>query len=156
MYRVAVGDTGGDTETTLLMDTVPNWVSSNIQEDSTLNKFIKVQFYLQPHSSVPAHLLKPDKMKKTDRLVANDFIQCRKVAEHILEKLLGGEGSISSPGAGDGDTTTPANNSTTVDQIELTCNNQVLDPSMDLRTVKYFIWKSSNDLTFYYKLLNTK
>lgn len=25
-----------------------------------------------------------------DRLIANDFIQCRKVAEHVLEKILGG------------------------------------------------------------------
>lgn len=124
LYRVAVGDTGGDTETNLLMDTVPAWVTSNIQEDSAaVSKFIKVQFYLQPHSSVPAHLLKQDKMKKTDRLIANDFIQCRKVAEHILEKLLG-EGTASSPGGGDCDSSAPPNG-TTVDQIELTCNNQV-------------------------------
>lgn len=100
-------------------------MTSVIQEDSAANlKFIKIQFYIQPHSSIPANLLKQDKTKKPDRLVANDFIQCRKVAEHILEKLLG-EGATNSPGGGDGDNTTPANNSTTVDQLELTCNNQV-------------------------------
>lgn len=58
-----------------------------------------------------------------DRLVANDFIQCRKVAEHILEKLLG-DGTASSPGGGDADST-PSNNGYNVDQIELTCNEQV-------------------------------
>lgn len=126
LYRVAVGDAGGETETNLLNDTVPNWVTSIIQEDSATNvKFIRIQFYIQPHSSVPAHLLKQDKAKKPDRLVANDFIQCRKVAEHILEKLLG-EGAANSPGGGDGDSTAPASNGTTVDQIELTCNNQVI------------------------------
>lgn len=57
-------------------------------------------------------------------MVANDFIQCRKVAEHILEKLLG-EGTAGSPGAGDTDPTSPTNNGTSVDQIELTCNDQV-------------------------------
>lgn len=59
-----------------------------------------------------------------DRLVANDFIQCRKVAEHILEKLLG-DGTASSPGCGDADSTTPSSNGYNVDQIELTCNEQV-------------------------------
>lgn len=104
-------------------------------------------------------------------MVANDFIQCRKVAEHVLDKLLG-EGSAGSPGGGDTDPTALTNNGTSVDQIELTCNDQVrvveceklthrillkiLDPSMDLRTVKHFIWKSSADLTLYYKLLNVK
>lgn len=57
-------------------------------------------------------------------MVANDFIQCRKVAEHILEKLLG-EGTAGSPGAGDTDPASPTNNGTSVDQIELTCNDQV-------------------------------
>ncbi|VEN34270.1 unnamed protein product [Callosobruchus maculatus] len=152
LYRVLVGDTAGDTENALLNDTVPNWVISNI-EDNCTNKFIKVQFYLQPHSSVPSHLLKQDRMKKPDRLVANDFIQCRKVAEHILEKLLG-DGSANSPGCGDAESNTPSNNGYTVDQIELTCNDQVLDPSMDLRTIKHFIWKSSSDLTLYYKIIN--
>lgn len=65
LYRVLVGDTAGDNETNLLMDTVPSWVISNIQENSTAaNKFIKIQFYLQPHSSVPSHLLKQDRNKK--------------------------------------------------------------------------------------------
>nr|CAI5846454.1 unnamed protein product [Callosobruchus analis] len=83
----------------------------------------------------------------------NKFIKCRKVAEHILEKLLG-DGSANSPGCGDAESNTPSNNGYTVDQIELTCNDQVLDPSMDLRTIKHFIWKSSSDLTLYYKIIN--
>ncbi|XP_019869598.1 WD repeat-containing protein 48 homolog isoform X1 [Aethina tumida] len=153
LYRVLVGDTSGDTENALLNETVPNWVISNIEENC-MNKFIKVQFYLQPHSSVPSHLLKQDRMKKPDRLVANDFIQCKKVAEHVMEKLLG-DGSASTPGGGDADSS-PTNNGYNVDQIELTCNDQVLDPSMDLRTVKHFIWKLTSDLTLYYKIINTK
>lgn len=57
-------------------------------------------------------------------MVANDFIQCRKVAEHILDKLLG-EGTAGSPGAGDGDNSSAINNGTSIDQIELTCKDQV-------------------------------
>lgn len=154
LYRVIVGDAAGDTETSLLNETVPSWVTSNVEENCT-GKFIKIQFYLQPHSSVPSHLLKQDRLKKPDRLVANDFIQCRKVAEHILDKLLG-EGNAGSPGGvADTDSNTPTNGMT-ADQIELMCNDQVLDPCMDLRTVKYFIWKMSSDLTLYYKLNNVK
>ena len=33
---------------------------------------------------------------------------------------------------------------------------QVLDPSMDLRTVKHFIWKQGGDLTLHYRQLNHK
>ncbi|CAG9864987.1 unnamed protein product [Phyllotreta striolata] len=150
LYRMIVGEGGGETENTLLNETVPSWVISNIEENSQ-NKFIRIQFYLQPHSSVPSHLLKQDRMKKPDRLVANDFIQCRKVAEHILEKLLG-DGTAGSPG-GDADPSGNSNNGYNVDQIELTCNEQVLDPAMDLRTVKHFIWKSSTDLTLFYRIL---
>lgn len=60
---------------------------------------------------------------QTDRLVANDFIQCRKVAEHVLEKLLG-DGTISSPG-GEGDAQNQFNSGYTVDQIVLLCSDQV-------------------------------
>lgn len=62
-------------------------------------------------------------MFQPDRLVANDFIQCKKVAEHVMEKLLG-DGSASTPGGGDADSS-PTNNGYNVDQIELTCNDQV-------------------------------
>jgi WD repeat-containing protein 48 len=68
LYRVLVGDTVGDTENALLNETVPNWVISNIEENCT-GKFIKVQFYLQPHSSVPSHLLKQDRLKKVMEVV---------------------------------------------------------------------------------------
>lgn len=59
LYRVLVGDAGGENETALLNETVPSWVTSNVEENCP-NKFIKVQFYLLPHSS----MLKQDRMKK--------------------------------------------------------------------------------------------
>lgn len=155
LYRVNVGDASGDTENSLLNETVPNWVTSNV-EQNTVGKFPKVQFYLQPHSSVPAHLVKQqqDRQKKPDRLIANDFIQCRKVAEHVMEKLL--EGCPISPLTNEYDVALPSTTGTNIENIELTCNDQVLDLGMDLRTVKYFIWKTSADLTLYYKLINTQ
>lgn len=90
-----------------------------------------------------------------DRLIANDFIQIRKVAEHVYDKVLGA-GSDSGSVAGGGNTVSsgsPAgdrantdsnadNSSLAEEKVELLCNDQLLDPSMDLRTVrfsKYFI-----------------
>jgi WD repeat-containing protein 48 len=36
-------------------------------------------------------------------------------------------------------------------QVELTCNEKVLDPRMTLATVKHFFWKSSGDVVIAYR-----
>ena len=37
------------------------------------------------------------------------------------------------------------------ERVELLCQEHVLDPNMDLRTVKHFIWKSGGDLLLHYR-----
>ncbi|KAI2805170.1 WD repeat-containing protein 48 [Blomia tropicalis] len=37
------------------------------------------------------------------------------------------------------------------ERVELLCQDVLLDPNMDLRTVKHFIWKSSGDLVLHYR-----
>ena len=37
------------------------------------------------------------------------------------------------------------------ERVELLCQEQILDPNMDLRTVKHFIWKSGGDLLLHYR-----
>ncbi|KAF7991219.1 hypothetical protein HCN44_002781 [Aphidius gifuensis] len=170
LYRLLVRDASGDTERALLNETVPSWVV-DIVVDKNLPKFIKIPFHLSPHPSSGF------KNCKKDRLIANDFIQVRKVVEHVYDKVLGagsdsgsvaggaGGGGSSSGGGGGGNTVSggsPAgdrantdsnadNASLAEEKVELLCNDQVLDPSMDLRTVKHFIWKNSADLTLYYR-----
>ncbi|XP_046745903.1 WD repeat-containing protein 48 [Diprion similis] len=157
LYRLLVRDAAGETEGVLLNETVPPWVV-DIVVDKNLPKFIKIPFYLLPHSTSGVKSL------KKDRLIANDFIQVRKVAEHVYDKVLGA-GSDSGSVAGGGNTVSggsPAGDRTNADsntdntslaeeKVELLCNDQVLDPSMDLRTVRHFIWKSSADLTLHYR-----
>ncbi|KAJ8676725.1 hypothetical protein QAD02_012512 [Eretmocerus hayati] len=157
LYRLLVRDAAGETEGVLLNETVPTWVR-DIVVDKNLPKFTKVSFHLLQHSSSGAKSL------KKDRLVANDFIQVRKVAEHVYDKVLGA-GSDSGSIAGGGNTVSsgsPAGDRTNTDsnadnsslaeeKVEILCNDQVLDPSMDLRTVRHFIWKSSADLTLHYR-----
>ncbi|XP_053962299.1 WD repeat-containing protein 48 homolog isoform X1 [Anastrepha ludens] len=150
--RLLVRDAAGESESTLLHETVPQWVTDVVIE-KTIPKFLKIPFFLQPHPQ----MIKPERTKK-DRLVANEFIQCRKVCEHVLEKVLGAETTPS----GGGNASNSSQNSQSdansegsqvpaEDRIELWCNDVVVDPNMDLRTVRHFIWKQSTDLTFQYK-----
>ena len=97
-----------------------------------------------------------------DRLVANDFIQVRKVAEHVYEKVLnagtesGAVAGPSSPGTERAEAERQETGSLAEEKVELICNDKVLEPNMDLRTVKHFIWKSSTDLMLYYRPINNK
>lgn len=160
-------DAAGETEGVLLNETVPSWVR-DIVVDKNLPKFIKITFHLLQHSSSGAKSLKKyvylkiskyssifAKSSKVirfdrDRLVANDFIQVRKVAEHVYDKVLGagsdtgsvaGGGNTVSGGSPAGDranTDSNADNSSLAEEkVELLCHDQVLDPSMDLRTVRF-------------------
>ena len=143
-----------------------SWVIDIVVEKK-LPKFIKVTFFVLPHSCLGY------KSFKRERLIANDFLQIRKVIEHVYEKVMcagsdagsqagsptqesherGGHTSAqqhnrSASQGGEGD-----NSSLAEDRVELLCNDQILDPNLDLRTVKHFIWKSSSDLVLHYKPL---
>ena len=144
-----------------------SWVIDIVVEKK-LPKFIKVTFFVLPHSCLGY------KSFKRERLIANDFLQIRKVIEHVYEKVMcAGSDAGSQAGSptqeghergshaqshqqhsrsasqgGEGD-----NSSLAEDRVELLCNDQILDPNLDLRTVKHFIWKSSSDLVLHYKPL---
>lgn len=60
------------------------------------------------------------KVSKSDRLVANDFLQIHKVAEHVLEKILGADTSGNNTGLGSSSEDQDAE-----EKIELVCNGQV-------------------------------
>lgn len=94
---------------------------------------------------------------KRERLIAND-LQIRKVIEHVYEKVMNGGSGEAGSGlalhnwgevpwrrdgqAGQGGEQQPGRG----ERVELLCNDTTLDPNMDLRTVKSFIWKSGSDL----------
>lgn len=160
--RQLVRDAAGETESALLHEMVPQWVTDVVIE-RTSPKFIKMPFYLLPH---PAMMMKQDRVKK-ERLIANEFIPCRKLCEHVLDKVLGQGADYSIPGGGGagvtGGNSSNNNNSNNSDgnsegsqvpaedRLELYCNDVLIDPNMDLRTVRHFIWKQTADLTFHYK-----
>ncbi|XP_066597028.1 WD repeat-containing protein 48 isoform X2 [Prorops nasuta] len=130
LYRLLVRDAAGETEGLSLTETVPAWVV-NIVVEKNLPQFIKIPFYLLPHAASGVKSLKNDS-----------------------GSVAGGGNTVSggSPAGDRTNTDSNADNSSLAEEkVELLCNDQVLDPSMDLRTVRHFIWKSSADLTLHYR-----
>uniref|UniRef100_A0A6Q2WRA2 WD repeat-containing protein 48 n=1 Tax=Esox lucius TaxID=8010 RepID=A0A6Q2WRA2_ESOLU len=155
LFRLLCRDSGGETESMLLNETVPQWVI-DITVDKNMPKFNKIPFYLQPHSSSGAKTL------KKDRLSASDMLQVRKVMEHVYEKIINldteSQTTASSSAANDKPGEMEKDEDMALmaeEKIELMCQDQVLDPNMDLRTVKHFIWKSGGDLTLHYRQKST-
>ncbi|XP_064653169.1 WD repeat-containing protein 48-like isoform X2 [Lineus longissimus] len=156
LFRLLCRDAGGDQEQMLLNETVPSWVV-DITVDKNIPKFNKIPFFLQPHSSSGIKSL------KKDRLSANDVLQVRKVIEHVYEKVMGQGSDAGSQTAGGNNSNSQEKSETEKEEdiasiaeekVELLCNDQVLDPTMDLRTVKHFIWKQGGDLTLHYRPIN--
>lgn len=83
-----------------------------------------------------------------DRLSASDMLIVRKVMEHVYEKILYPPPLES---ADDAVRLPPPLPPRIEEKVELYCNDQKLDPEMDLRTVKHFIWKQGGDLVLLYK-----
>ncbi|EFO98642.1 hypothetical protein CRE_20354 [Caenorhabditis remanei] len=149
LFRLLVGDAGKEFEANELSQVVPPWVIDAI-ERSQLPKFNKMPFYLLPHPSTNP------KQPKKDRLSATEMLQVKKVMEHVYDKVLSNSDglvcnfffkfcyfdlfSASS---------IPISQIHT--KIEMYCNEQKLEPEMDLRTVKHFFWKQSGELLLYYK-----
>lgn len=79
----------------------------------------------------------------------------RKVIEHVCEKMVVNlvdevASSGQEQGAGPRASHSSRETNISVDKVELYCNDQKLDDSLDLRTVRHFIWKSGGDLILHY------
>ncbi|XP_071495123.1 WD repeat-containing protein 48-like [Diadema antillarum] len=152
LFRFLCRDASGDSERMLLNENVPQWVVS-VTVEHTQPKFNKISFFLQPQNPSGNRTL------KKDRLSASDMLQVRKVLEHVYEKVMGAYTASSTGGAATNDYGTSRDgadrdselSSISEEKVELLCQDQVLDPNMDLRTVKHFIWKSGGDLTLLYR-----
>ncbi|CAI4231498.1 unnamed protein product [Auanema sp. JU1783] len=141
LFRLLIKDAINETESSLLAEYVPTWVT-DVVERNLLPKFNKMPFFLLPHPSTNS------KTPKKERLSATEMLQVKKVMEHVFEKILNAENPLSP------DRTISDPIPSDLDQrLELYCNDQKLDPDMDLRTVKHFIWKQGGDLLIHYKAI---
>ncbi|GMS89363.1 hypothetical protein PENTCL1PPCAC_11538 [Pristionchus entomophagus] len=141
LLRLLVKDASMEAQSSLLSEVVPQWVQGVVQMND-LPKFNKMPFFLAPHPSL--HVKAP----KKDRLSATEMLQVRKVLEHVYEKILHSTGGENPMGESLVPPPIPSNIET---KLELYCHDQKLDPEMDLRTVKHFIWKQGGDLVLFYK-----
>ncbi|CAB1341090.1 unnamed protein product, partial [Coregonus sp. 'balchen'] len=92
-------------------------------------------------------ILPPASFFLWDRLSASDMLQVRKVMEHVYEKIINLDNESQTGTSGNNEKPSEQKEEEDVamlaeEKIELLCQDQVLDPNMDLRTVKHFIWKS--------------
>lgn len=149
LLRFLAIDASGETERCLLSEIIPPWIYDVVVKKLT-PKSNKLAFFLLPHSSSL-------KSQKRDRLCASDMIQIKKVIEHVYEKFFGSEssGTNSTPGNEREPSTVESEDISRIahSKIELYCNDQLLEPSMDLRTVKHYLWKNSGEIVLHYKLL---
>lgn len=85
------------------------------------------------------------------------MLQIRKVIEHVYEKMMSpsetGSQTAPSSGTGSDDKNRAMDDESAEEKVELLCQDQLLDPNMDLRTVRHFIWKSGGDLVLHYRPL---
>ncbi|XP_015922477.1 WD repeat-containing protein 48 isoform X2 [Parasteatoda tepidariorum] len=156
LLRLLVGDAGRETEELLLHETIPSWVT-DVVVSKNMPRFNKIPFCLLPVQSSGAKPL------RKERLSASDMLQVRKVVEHVYEKVMGagsdaGSQTASQSGGSGGQDKCESEKddertSIAEEKVELLCQDQVLDPNMDLRTVRHFIWKSSNDLVLHYRAI---
>lgn len=91
----------------------------------------------------------PSVSVQQDRLVANEFIQCRKVCEHVLDKVLGAEttpgtaiATNNSQNSQNSDANSESSQIPPEDKIELLCND-IVSVSIGLALHKYSSWLNS-------------
>ncbi|XP_067928731.1 WD repeat-containing protein 48-like [Watersipora subatra] len=155
LLRLLARDAGGSTEGILLSEYAPSWITDLIVHKKS-PAFHKLPFYLHPYTvgnKSPA--------RNTDKLSASDMLQVRKVVEHVYEKVLGQGSDDGSQSAHNDSARTDADPedlaAVALEKVAIYCNDQLLDPAMDLRTVKNFVWKpNSGDLILVYKQLSGK
>ncbi|KAM3723897.1 WD repeat-containing protein [Dirofilaria immitis] len=135
IFRLIIRDAAHETESQMLSDFVPPWVL-DVVERNQLPKFNKMPFFLLPHPSLGI------KAPKKDRLSATEMLQVRKVMEHVYEKILNvNDANYSENGIPSAAQMLPLSLLANIEErIELYCQDQKLDPEMDLRTVKHFTY----------------
>lgn len=171
MFRLLCSDAGREPESLILCDIAPQWVIETVIDRKVPSKFVKIPFYLLPHPSSSIKNL------NKDRLSAGDMLLMRKVMEHVYEKVLCIDDSSPSSNTHGSSTTADTTNdesevqdeqkkslndekavknddspSNAVEKIELLCQEQILDPLLDLRTVRFLIWKNFTDVVIHYRL----
>ncbi|KAA8494169.1 WD repeat-containing protein 48 [Porphyridium purpureum] len=121
----------------------PSWVVECVRDNKPMGKETpKLTFLLQPAENSPLPKLVQNK------LTAPRVLRVRKVKAYVSKELGRESGNTGTTTGG------PADKAALIpdeSEIEIICNEQVLDDSMSLVSIKHFIWRSPSDLELAYR-----
>ncbi|KAF8635329.1 hypothetical protein AX15_000450 [Amanita polypyramis BW_CC] len=160
IYRGTAGTTHYDVRS--LEETMPAWLLIYLLQNKmpTAPQVSKVSFVLLPWVSGDPEVGTLPELLNTaqSKLTANRYIRVRKLVIHVQEKL----DRINASSAGMGPAAVSPTLSTfdekqgakqrAEDLYEILCNDVLLPLEMTLAAVRQYVWKSSAELTMYYRL----
>lgn len=161
LFRILSGDAAKEPDAMTLYHLAPPWVIETVVKKKVPVKFGNVPFHLLPYPGSNMKSL------SKERLSAGDMLLMQKVMDHVYDKVLcvdeshshSSNATMKETEENDGEkkvlpdeTASKSASSLASEKLELLCQDQVLDPSLDLRTVKSLIWNKSTDLVIHYRL----
>ena len=135
IYRLLAKNSGEKEHREKLKQLMPPW-ALNYLLHSDLPQQTKINFTITPHKSIAtdktASLFNPS---GPTRLNGCDTVSIRKIIDYTYEQI-----HKSSP-----------EGEQAVDLMEVLCNGQILSLDLDMRSIKYQIWKSPTDIKLEYR-----
>ena len=144
IYRLFAKDSGEKEHREKLKQLMPLW-ALNFLLHSNLPQQTKINFTITPHKSIAtdktASMFNPS---GPTRLNGCDTVAIRKIIDYTYEQIHKRLPE-------------PEEQQQPVDLMEVLCNGQVLSLDLDMRSIKYQIWKSPTDvkLEYRYKVVPT-
>ncbi|EGX90375.1 WD repeat protein [Cordyceps militaris CM01] len=135
VYQGTVESVGRDAD--IIEQKAPMWLGDLLlQNQVPFKEPVKISFVLHPLDGLP--IIATD---GSSRLNANRMLRVKKILGYVAERIE------PAPGADeDADSQMEPE-----EYLELYCNEQLLEPTLTLATLRTHIWKGGNDVVLYYK-----
>ncbi|KAM3452069.1 hypothetical protein MY3296_004806 [Beauveria thailandica] len=136
VYQGTVEGVGRDAD--IIEQKAPMWLGDLLlQNQVPFKEPVKISFVLHPLDGLPA--IATD---GSSRLNANRMLRVKKILGYVAERI--------EPPPGPDDDSADAQMDP-AEYLELYCNEQLLEPTLTLATLRTHIWKGGNDIVLYYK-----
>ncbi len=138
VYQGTVESVGRDAD--IIEQKAPMWLGDLLlQNQIPFKEPVKISFVLHPLDGLPAVAT-----DGSSRLNANRMLRVKKILGYVAERI--------EPPPGPDDEDADADAQMDPEQyLELYCNEQLLEPTLTLATLRTHIWKGGNDIVLYYK-----
>ncbi|EDV27114.1 uncharacterized protein TRIADDRAFT_22317 [Trichoplax adhaerens] len=145
--RMSCGDAAYEQEESQNVKALPRWISNAVFADK-IPELVKMTFNLIPYISTA-------KSAKRHQFTASDNVSIQKIIEHVIsnEKSSQAENQGNDNNKNHSKSAEPSGIPTNANRLRILCQDQVIDPVLDLRTVKHFFWKGGGQLVLHYETL---